>query len=527
MKKGPDPFSVIGQAIASAGRATVGGLFRDRARAQGARVALVDGARSLTYAELDERTDRLAGALAARGAAPGDRVAVLARNCAEYVELELACAKLGAIVAALNWRLAERELAHCINLVEPRLLVCQPEFEAVLARLDIAVPQRLALGQPYERALAEAPPAPQVAADPESGLVILYTSGTTGLPKGAVISHRAMIVRGMCFGAELSIAPGDTFVAWPPMYHMASTDQAISTLLRGGKVVVVDGFQPERLVELVASEHIGWLVLIPGMIDAMIAALRARPVRPAGIRCCGAMADLVPRRSIAEVTQLLQAPFVNSFGSTETGLPPATGALIPIGNVPERLSKRQSAFCEIRLVDAEDREVPDGQPGELAIRAPTLFSGYWNAADTNARDFRGGWFHMGDVFRRNADGTLDFVDRVKYMIKSGGENIYPAEIEQVLLADPRVADAVVVRKADAQWGEVPVAFVARRDERLSADELLARCEANLARYKRPREVRFIALEEFPRSTSGKIQRHELEKRGQDPFPGKSGTEKGS
>lgn len=500
------------QAIASAGRATVGGLFRHGARSHRDRVALVDDRRTLTYGELDHRTDRLAGALLARGVAPGDRVAVLARNCAEYVELELACAKIGAIVAALNWRLADRELAHCINLVEPRLLVYQAELADALARLELAVPQRLALGEPYERELANAPAAPEAALDPEAGLVILYTSGTTGMPKGAVISHRAMIVRGMCFGAELSIPPGDAFVAWPPLYHMASTDQAISTLLRGGKVIVVDGFQPERLLDLVASERIGWLVLIPGMIDAMIGALRARPVRPAGIRCCGAMADLVPRQAIAEVSTLLDAPFLNSFGSTETGLPPATGALIPVGTAPARLSKRQSAFCEIRLVDADDHDVPEGEPGELAIRAATLFSGYWNAQATNARDFRNGWFHMGDVFRRNPDGTLDFVDRVKYMIKSGGENIYPAEIEQVLLADPRVADAVVVRRPDAQWGEVPVAFVARRDASLRAEDLLARCEATLSRYKRPREVRFLALEEFPRSTSGKIQRHALEAR---------------
>ncbi|MGW8271481.1 MAG: class I adenylate-forming enzyme family protein, partial [Burkholderiales bacterium] len=253
-------------------------------------------------------------------------------------------------------------------------------------------------------------------------------------------------------------------------------------------------------------------ILIPGMVEAMIEALRARPVKPAGIGCCGAMADLVPRQQIAEVSALLEAPYLNSFGSTETGLPPATGSLIAPGVAPERLSKRQSAFCEIRLVDADDNEVPDGAPGELTIRAPTLFSGYWNAPETNARDFRNGWFHMGDVFRRNADGTLDFVDRVKYMIKSGGENIYPAEIEQVILADPRVADAVVVRKADARWGEVPVAFIARRDPSLDEAGILARCRDSLAGYKQPKAVLFIALADFPRSTSGKIQRHALEAR---------------
>ena len=497
----------------AAGRSNVGALFRHQARACREKIAVVDGERRLCYGALDTRTDRLAQALAARGVRRGQRVALLARNCLEYVEVELACAKLGAIVAALNWRLADRELAHCVNLVEPRMLIHQPEFAEALDRLALVAHERLVLGPAYEEALARAGTgAREVDLDPEDGLVILYTSGTTGLPKGALVSHRAMIARGLCFGAELSIPPGDSFVAWPPMYHMASTDQMLSTLMRGGTVIVVDGFQPAPLIEAVATLRMGWFILIPGMVEAMIDALRARPVQPAGIGCCGAMADLVPRQQIAEVSALLQAPYLNSFGSTETGLPPATGSLISPGVAPERLSKRQSAFCEIRLVDAEDNEVADGTPGELAIRAPTLFSGYWNASETNARDFRNGWFHMGDVFRRNADGTLDFVDRVKYMIKSGGENIYPAEIEQVILSDPRVADAVVVRKMDARWGEVPVAFVARRDPSLDEAGILARCRESLAGYKQPKVVHFISLEDFPRSTSGKIQRHALEAR---------------
>ncbi len=497
----------------AAGRTSVGSLFRHRAAANRDRIALVDGKRQLTYGALDERTDRLGRALLGRGVGRGDRVALLARNCAEYVEVELACAKIGVITAALNWRLTGRELAHCINLVEPRVLIHQREFADALKPLDLVPHDRVVLDERYEALLAAAAGgAANAGIDPEDGLVILYTSGTTGLPKGAVISHRAMILRGLCFGAELSVPPGDTFIAWPPMYHMASTDQALSTLMRGGKVVVIDGFQPQALIDAIERDRTGWFILIPGMIDAMIDALRARPVHPAGIGLCGAMADLVPRRQIAEVTALLAAPFLNSFGSTETGLPPATGSLIPIGEAPTRLAKRQSAFCEIRLVDANDEEVPEGTPGELAIRAGTLFSGYWNAPETNAMDFRNGWFHMGDVFRRNPDGTLDFVDRLKYLIKSGGENIYPAEIEQVILADPRVADAVVVRKPDATWGEVPVAFVARRDPGLRAEDILERCRENLSGYKRPKEVRFVELAEFPRSTSGKIQRHELEAR---------------
>jgi acyl-CoA synthetase (AMP-forming)/AMP-acid ligase II len=277
-------------------------------------------------------------------------------------------------------------------------------------------------------------------------------------------------------------------------------------------VIVVDGFQVEPLLSALQRYHIGWFVLIPGMIDAFIAGFRAQQITVKGVGCCGAMADLVPPHVLAEVTELLAAPYLNSFGSTETGLPPATRSLIAVGEVPNRLSKQQSAFCEVRLVDPDDNEVEAGMPGELAIRGPTLFSGYWQADETNARDFRGGWFHMGDVFRRNDDGTLDFVDRAKYMIKSGGENVYPAEIERVLMSDPRITEAAVVRAPDARWGEVPVAFVSRRDTTITEPDLLGLCRRDLAGYKCPRQFRFIEFSEFPRSTSGKVQRHELEAR---------------
>jgi fatty-acyl-CoA synthase len=321
-----------------------------------------------------------------------------------------------------------------------------------------------------------------------------------------------MIARSLVFSSELCISHRDSFVAWAPMFHMASTDHSLSTLLRGGTVVMIDGFQVEPLLAAVECHQIGWLVLIPGMVEALAAALKAQATKVRGVRVCGAMADLVPPHAIAEVTELLQAPYLNSFGSTETGLPPATRALIAPGQIPERLSKQQSAFCQIKLVDPSDREVGPGMPGELAMRGTTLFSGYWQAHDTNAKDFRGGWFHMGDVFRRNEDGTLDFVDRVKYLIKSGGENVYPAEIERVLLSDSRVTEVAVVRATDQKWGEVPVAFVSRRDDSITEADLLELCRRDLASYKRPRQFNFIDFSEFPRSTSGKVQRHELEAR---------------
>jgi fatty-acyl-CoA synthase len=494
-----------------AGQSTVGSLFRDRARLHPDRVAVEAAGRTLTYGALDGRVNRAAEVLRGFGVGRGDRVAILSENRPEFLELELACAKLGAILACQNWRLAPPELRHCIGLVSPRLVVVSERHVELLARAGVGANPTVGFGPEFEARLGGAPASePEIVAEPEDGLLILYTSGTTGLPKGAVISHRAEIARYLVYYADLGVRPGDTSLAWPPFFHMAGTEPALATLVAGGKVIIVDGFKPDEIALHVGRERLGHLVLMPGMIEPLIGELRKRSVRPAGVSLCGAMADLVPAHQIAEVTTLLGAPYLNSVGSTETGVPPASGNQIPVGEVPARLSKRQNRFCEIRLVDAQDKDVPLGAPGELLFRGPTLFSGYWNAPDTNAKDFRGGWFHMGDMFVRNADGSLDFVDRVKYMIKSGGENIYPAEIERVLLADPRVADAIVVRRPDAQWGEVPVAVVARKDATLTSGELLARCRAELAGYKQPKDVVFVTLADLPRSTTGKIQRHEVE-----------------
>ena len=499
--------------VLRAGRADLYSVFRTCAVGRDGALAVEDGETRRSYGELLDRVDRLASVLLSRGVAPGDRIAILSHNRVEYLELELAAAGIGAIVACLNWRLAASELKHCIELVEPVLAVVEPELrDAFRAVSDLP---GLEIGPEWEQALASANPDPRTGTlvdDPEAGLTILYTSGTTGLPKGALISHRAHIARAMAFAAQLALDPDDGFIAWAPMFHMASTDQALATLLRGGTVVMVDGLQPSVMNEALSRHRIGWFVMMPGALEAFIAERRANPLPLKGIKVCGAMADLVPPHQIAELTSLLGAPYLNSFGATETGLPPGTADLIAPGVAPETLSKRISAFCEVRLVDPEDRDVPIGSPGEMALRGPTLFSGYWNADDTNVSDFRNGFFHMGDLFRRNRDGTIDFVDRVKYLIKTGGENVYPAEIERVLLAHPGVVDAAVVRALDAKWGESPVAFVACGNDGPGAEELMQLCREKLAGYKRPREFQFIAFEDFPRSTSGKIQRHILESR---------------
>lgn len=491
---------------------TIGSLFALRVRCGPERVALEQGDRRMTYAELDRRTDRLCNHLASLGIMRGDRVAILSENRIEYIELLIAAAKLGIIAACQNWRLADEELRHCLELVTPKLILASPRHADVARRYGQVAPV-LVFGPDYEQAL-DAAPAKGIEdeCDPEDGVVILYTSGTTGLPKGALISQRAEIARAMIQMIDLPNTADEHFVAWAPLFHMVSTDTVFMTLMQGGKVIVTDGFDADELAGIVARERLGRLTLMPGMITPFLAAMKRAGTSPTGVRWAGVMADLVPREQIAEVTQLLGAPYLNSFGSTETGLPPASLATIAVGVVPAGLDKIQNSFCRIKLVDPEDREVPDGEPGELAIRGPSLFSGYWNNPEANREDLRGGWFHMGDVFVRNPDGTLSFVDRRKYLIKSGGENIYPAEIERVLLSEPRVADAVVVRKPDPKWGEVPVAFVVRRDETLDAEALLTLCRRHIAGYKIPKEVCFVEDDELPRSTTGKIKRHDLEKR---------------
>lgn len=498
---------------AQAARLSLTGLLRQQCARTPERIALESGERKFTYRELHERETRLADALRLHGLAQGDRVAVLSENRTEYVELELAAARLGIILACQNWRQSDEELEHCIRLVSPKLLVHSARYAEALGRIDHGVQETLEIESGFEPLLASGrPDAAFDEVDPESGLIILYTSGTTGMPKGALISQRAMVARAMVARFDSPLQPGDAFVAWGPLFHMVSTDSVYGTLMHGGKVIVMDGLDVPELVRVASREFVGHFTLMPGMIDRVIEEIERTGLKPKGARTIGAMADLVPLDQIAKVTRLFDAPYKNSFGSTETGGPPAGRGVIPVGTIPERLSKLQNSFCEIRLVDEDDNEVPDGQPGELAFRGPTLFSGYWANDKANAEDFRGGWFHMGDVFVRNPDGTLDFVDRRKYLIKTGGENVYPAEIERVLLASDRIAEAVVVRRPDPKWGEAPVAFVAKTDDALTEDDVKAMCRGRIAGYKVPRDVVFIGLDEFPRSATGKVKRHELEER---------------
>ena len=488
---------------AGATGATVYSLFAMRARQRPAAPALTEGDLTLDYATLLARVEHVAADLAYRGVVRGDRVAVLSENRIDYAIVQLASAKLGAIVACQNWRLTTAELRHCVALVEPRLLLASPRYRAAAAALEAGCPvaDLSMLGRDGQSPSA---------AHPEDPFLIIYTSGTTGLPKAAAISQRAEIARMCALRMDLGIGPEDGYISWAPMFHMGGSEHLLAALMSGARGFVIDGFDADAILDVVAAHRIGWLMLVPATIEPLLERLQARNVRPAGIKALGCMADLVPSATMAAITAALGAPYLNSFGATETGMPPFSGGLIPVGHIPATLDKQLSSLVEVRLVGPDGRDVPQGEAGEAWVRGPTVFSGYWNAEPANAESFSDGWFRMGDLLRQTEHGYA-FVGRSKYLIKSGGENIYPAEIERVLLADPRVADAVVVRRPDPRWGEIPVAVVARAGEDLDAEAVEQLCRNALASYKRPREVLFVDMASLPRSASGKIIREEVER----------------
>ena len=471
---------------------------------------LIHGEAVWDYAEVLRRAELAAACLRSMGVKRGDRVAVLSENSPLYTVLQLGCAKLGAMVACMNWRLREPELASCLAVVSAGVLVHSPRYSELAGRL--------ARGGPALRALADICPETGVrdacpaAAQSEDGLLVIFTSGTTGLPKAAVISHRSHIARMGVLRSDLGLEAEDAFIAWAPMFHMGGSEHSLSSLMFGAPVVVQDGLDIPSMARVLRERRVGWLLLVPATVEPLLQFMEEGRYSPVGVKAVGCMPDLMPLETVRSAIQTLRAPFLNSFGSTETGLPPLSGGLLDSIDADINLGKRMNSGCELRLMSPEGHRVPDGTIGEAWVRGDNLFSGYFRDGDLDRSVFRDGWFPMGDLLRHDGTGRYSFMGRSKYLIKSGGENIYPAEIEGVLLVDPRVEDAVVVRRADPRWGEVPVVFVVRRDAELTREDVDALCRAAIAGYKVPKDVIFLAEADLPRNASGKIVREELEKR---------------
>lgn len=522
-------MGIAEEAILTAKQITVGHILKKKAMLSPDRSALQWEEKTWSFKELNEEVNKLANRFLQIGIKRGDRIAVLSQNRAECSHLLYAAAKIGAVVAFLNWRYTENEIVEAINIITSETIVVSEEYltriQAVLPSLPFIKRQILLDSSGgaenyyfFEKLLEEGDSSePSVDLHEEDPLFIVYTSGTTGPPKGAAVSHRGEIQRMIAhlanFPLLLNVTDDDVYVARDPFCHMASIDLMFATHAMGGKVIILAGFNPQELVNTMVREKLGWLCLAPGMYDRLINEIKSRDEGIHSLKAIGAMADMLSHDTIKEITSLSNAPFFNTYGLTEIGMHNFSQNVLPIGTdetVYESMAKSEGIFCEIRLVNTEGEDVPDGQPGELIIRTPMIFSGYWNNPSVNEDVFRDGWFFTGDVLMRTSDGKLDFIARRKYMIKSGGENIYPAEIERVLFSHPKIREAIVIGASHPKWGETPIAFLAVSGH-VDEEELKNYCYENgLAKYKIPNVIDIVRMEDFPRNGNGKVIREKIE-----------------
>lgn len=484
--------------------------------------ALRFGGISRNYRTLDERVSRLANVLRDRGVGPGDRVAVLGLNSMEVVEAFLAPMRNGAICIPINFRLTAPEIAYLLADSGAVAAVVDARFADVLAAARREVPGlRTCLviggeagagdddGDDYETALAAADPVCRAeTVDENSAAYIMYTSGTTGRPKGAVLTHTNLLLHAVSValhqGTSADVDPVSLNGA--PLFHIAGLSAYLMCLLPGGTFVITSsgGFDPAASLELLARERVSSCFFVPAQWQAICAVPEIGKYDLSALRQISwgaAPASTTLLRTMIETFP--QASVSTAFGQTECSPVTCTlrgdDAIRKIGSVGMPILN-----VEIRIVDDEMNDVPAGEVGEIVYRGPTVMKEYWNKPEETERAFAGGWFHSGDLVRQDEDGYLFVVDRKKDMIISGGENIYCAEVENILAAHPGIADVAVIGIPHTRWGEVPLAVIVAADPSAppTAEGVESFARARLAGYKCPKEIAVVA--ELPRNPSGKV-----------------------
>ncbi len=481
--------------------------------------------RSLSYRQAQAEANRIANAWIAAGVGVGDRVAILAKNCLEYPLFYYAASKAGVVPVPLNYRLAPPEWSYIIGDAGARMLVASSE----LARAIDVVRGELKSVERFV-ALGAAPAgwdsflswtagcssdAPERDIDEERALYQMYTSGTTGRPKGAVITHRALTANVAQLLPGFRIASGDRYLIVAPFYHAAACIAGFLAVACGATLYIQEDFVPADVVRALSEERIAFTTLVPAMIQACLVAVPdvAKRSYPS-LRQIAYGASPIAEQTLCRAIEVFGCDFVQGYGMTETSavltLLPAEEHRRAVKDRPELLLScgRPILGTEIRIVDEHDRPLPPGTIGQIVARGPQLMTGYWNMPEASREALAGGWMHTGDAGIVDAEGYVYIQDRVKDMIVSGGENVYPREVENVLFEHPAVGDAAVIGVPDERWGEAVKAIVVLRPDRsATAQELIDFCRGKLAGYKLPRSVDVVPA--LPRNATGKVLKTQL------------------
>ena len=490
---------------------TFGGALRAAAARNPGKVAILDGTRTTGFRTLAERVGRLRDAAIALGVAKGDVVAIVSRNRTEFVEVVAGVPDAGAAVATINPRLAPGEVAQALVDCCARLVFTDADSRDLVEASGVADLTIVTFGPEYEALLATAPtPTARPQIDEWDAWTIPYTSGTTGKPKGVMLSHRSRMLVGLICAAEFGcFGPDDRFLAMTPMNHGGGLGFPTGILAAGGSIEILDKFDPETVLERLKFGGITGLFMVPThfqMIFALPPEVLAKYERPP-IRSILANAAPLPQAMKEKIIPYFGETVLHElYAATETGL---VCNLRP----KDQLRKQSCVGTTFPHVEAEVRR-DDGsmcdadEVGELWARGPVLFNGYWNRPDDTAKAVKDGWVSVGDMARRDDEGFLYIVDRKKDMVISGGVNIYPREIEEMLFAHPDIADVAVIGVPDEMWGERLKAFVVPRNGVAVSAETLARfCAGRIASYKIPKDV--AVVEFLPRNANGKVLKTEL------------------
>ncbi len=495
-----------------------------QARARGQEVALRHQGGELSCAALDEQVRRLAGWLRGQGLTPGARVAILLPNLPEYAVAWCGAIAAGGVAVPVNLRLSPPEVGYVLRDSGAEVLVTTAEQLARLGDLPEREQLRAVLlaegeapgARPFAEALGAAPLRAPVPVDPGGVATLLYTSGTTGFPKGAMVSHRNALWNARGCQAALGYRAGDVGLLSLPMFHVTGLcSQLLAMLAVGGSLVLQREYDTQAVLELIGRHRISALFFVPAIYKLLT--LRADPARHRleSVRIAAYGGAPMDPETIRAVQALLPARLHNCYGLTETTslttVLPAERALSHAWSVG-----RAVPYVELEIRDAEGRRLGPGEPGELFVRGPNVVQGYWGAPEKTAQALDGGWLRTGDLASVDREGFVRILDRLKDMVNRGGEKVYCLEVENVLYAFPGVAEAAVVGGPHPVFGEVPVAFLALQPGApLDPEALRRHCAGRLADYKVP--VAYHQVEKLPRNPGGKVLKQEL-RRALDPGP---------